>query len=218
MKFKAIIFDLDGTIIDTEHAWRRATDELIESRGIVLSEPEKQKLHVMFNGYALKRCCEILKEQFQLNESIDALAHEKRERAHQLIEQEVQFIQGFHQFHSLIKSSNIPHAIATNADDFTISTLKRSAQLESYFGQHIYGISSVNHIYKPNPDIYLYAAKQLNIRPEDCLAIEDSAHGIAAAKKAGMFCIGMNSSKNLDYIKESDHKVNNYDEIELHNL
>lgn len=218
MKFKAIIFDLDGTIIDTENAWRRATDELIENRGIILSESEKHALHAMFNGYALKECCAILKNEFKLVESIDALAHEKRERAHQLIEQEIQFIQGFQRFHASIKSANIPHAIATNADDFTISTLKKSAQLDSYFGEHIYGISAVNYVHKPNPDIYLYAAEKLNMRPEDCLAIEDSAHGISAAKKAGMFCIGMNSSKNLDYIKESDHKVNNYDEIELDNL
>ena len=68
---------------------------------------------------------------------------------------------------------------------------------------------------KPNPAIYLYAAQQLGIDPEDCIAIEDSRHGIRAAKNAGMFCIGINSSKNLENIQEADHKIDAYHELDL---
>jgi beta-phosphoglucomutase-like phosphatase (HAD superfamily) len=66
--------------------------------------------------------------------------------------------------------------------------------------------------------LYLHAAKQIDIAAELCVAIEDSAHGIRAAKGAGMFCIGINTSKNLDNLKEADFIIDTYHDIDLPRL
>lgn len=218
MKFKAIIFDMDGTIVNTENAWRKATHDLIEARGRVLSEAEKTELHRLFNGLALYKCCDIIKERFKLDDHIDDIAQEKLQRAHDLMQTEMEFIKGFQEFHNSIEHAKIPHAIATNADDHTINLINKSVELHRYFSERIYGISRVNNVYKPRPDIYLYAANQLGINPKECLAIEDSFHGVQAAKNAGMTCIGINSSNKPEYIKYSDYKVNTYHDINLEDL
>ena len=76
----------------------------------------------------------------------------------------------------------------------------------------------VNRAYKPKPDVYLHAAKMLETDPCDCIAIEDSPSGIKAAKAAGMFCIGINTGKNRDNLKEADLIVECYSEIDIENL
>ena len=95
------------------------------------------------------------------------------------------------------------------------STTKKALPIEQLFGQHIYNITHVNNLGKPRPDIFLHAAKQLDIDPIACIVIEDSAHGIKAAKAAGMFCIGINTHGNPDQLKEADLIINGYHEIDL---
>lgn len=71
---------------------------------------------------------------------------------------------------------------------------------------------------KPYPDLYLHAAAQLGIDPEECIAIEDSATGLAAAKSAGMFCIGINTAKKPETLSEAHMIIDTYDQIDLLNL
>jgi len=90
--------------------------------------------------------------------------------------------------------------------------------LRDYFNEHIYTINTVNLQYKPNPDIYLHAAKMLGVEPRHCIAIEDSSSGIKAAKAAGMYCIGINTGKNRDILKQADEIVECFSEIDLDKL
>lgn len=89
-------------------------------------------------------------------------------------------------------------------------------KIERFFDKHIYNVSRVNNI--PDPILYLYTAKQLNINPAQCIAIEDSAHGIKAAKSAGMYCIGINTAGNYEQLKESDIIVDSYSDINLKDI
>lgn len=91
-------------------------------------------------------------------------------------------------------------------------------QLDNFFGEHIYNISHVNNKYKPHPDLYLYAAQRLGIPPEECIAIEDSTHGVNAAVSAGMFCIGINTGNDKYALRHAQMIVDNYNQIDLENL
>lgn len=215
MNYKAIIFDMDGTIIDTETIWAQAMQELIASRGITYQVGAECPLTRQVRGLALNESCQIIKDTFELKDSVKDLAQEKSKKAVQLYKTKVKFIDGFLDFHEQVIIRKLKNGIATNADDATVAITNEKLNLKKLFGDHIYGISKVNNICKPNPAIYLYAAMQLGIDPEDCIAIEDSEHGIRAAKSAGMFCIGINSSKNRNYIKESDFMIDTYNEIDL---
>jgi beta-phosphoglucomutase len=218
MRYKAIIFDMDGTIIDTEHIWTNSTKIIIERRGIILESNLEKELLKKTAGLSLHRSCQIMKDMAQLPDEVTALIHEQSALACQLYEQYVCFMEGFLLFHHKAQQHNLKVGIATNADDATLHITKRKLNLEALFGKHIYNISHVNNVCKPDPAVYLYAAQQLETDPHDCIAIEDSTHGVNAATAADMFCIGLNSGKNRERINKSDLIVDAYDEIDLHIL
>lgn len=218
MKYKAIIFDMDGTIIDSEHIWNHATIKLIESRGITLPQETIQKLLTQLSGMALPLSCKIIKETAQLPDSIEDLVKEKSALACSLYKENINFMHGFTDFHKQAQHYNFKMGLATNADDETLRITQEKLNLKTLFGDHVYNISHVNNKGKPDPAIYLHTAQALGFSPAECIAIEDSAHGIKAAKKAGLFCIGFNSSGNHAQLQESDMIVNDYNEINLAQL
>lgn len=209
---------MDGTIIDTEKIWKAATHHVITSKGVTLDpEVEKQLAHEL-RGVALHKSCAVIKEMFSLAHEVEDLVKEKKDKADELYALHVKFIEGFQDFHKKVKAENLLHGIATNAADNNIETTINKLKLRDYFGEHIYGISHVNNVGKPAPDIYLHVAKQLGIDPQYCVAIEDTSHGIESAQKAGMFCIGINSANNREALSKAQFIIDHYDEIDLKRL
>ena len=218
MKYKAIIFDMDGTIINTEKIWEEATRQLIEKRGIAYTGELKNELSSRLAGLATHKSCGIIKDLIKLSEPLEDLIHEKNSTANLLYEEGIEFIEGFIEFHGKLAHIQIKSAIATNAGEKTIQLTDKALDLKKYFGEHVYGISCVDGICKPDPAIYLYAAEKLGIHPSECIAIEDSAHGIAAARAAGMYCVGIKTSHDKNQTREAHHTIEGYHEIDLEKL
>ncbi len=218
MNYKAIIFDLDGTIIDTETIWNQASRQLLEKRGITLDAKTDKELFDAIQGLALHKSCLLIKQTAQLPEPLDDLIKEESAIAHDLYKQHVRFIPGFVQFHKKLAHFKLKSGIATNASAETTELTDRIMNLRQFFGEHIYNVSHVNFANKPDPALYLHAAKQLCIDPSDCIAIEDSRHGVTAAKNAGMYCIGINTAKNSAALSSADIIVDSYQQINLSEL
>lgn len=218
MKYKAVIFDLDGTIVNNEHIWIEATKRLIENYGVEYTPELKKRLEDEIAGLALLKSCAIVKEICKLKPSVEEIIETKSNIAMNLYKDGITFITGFESFYNKVHNMNLLKAVATSADDKTIEMTDSTLKIRNFFGEHIYGLSSVNFLCKPNPAVYLHAAKKLNVDPKECLALDDSAFGVTAAKDAGMFCIGMNTSREANRIKHADIIVNGYDEIDLENL
>lgn len=218
MKFKSIIFDLDGTIIDTNHIWDKATCDLITSRGVTITPEIRNELAQELKGVAIHNSCTILKKKFDLSTPLEELITEKKGRARDLYLQGLKFIDGFEHFYARAKSHNLAVGIATNAENHTLATAIELLKLRGLFNEHIYNFTHVNNVPKPAPDVYLYTAKQLGIDPAHCIVIEDAPHGIEAANKAGMYCIGINSGKDRKALSEAQFIVDHYDEIDLPKL
>lgn len=218
MKYKSIIFDLDGTIIDTNHIWNKATCDLVTSRGITLTPEIQEELSRELKGVVIHQSCSILKSKFYLDHPLEELITEKKKRANDLYAAGLQFIAGFEDFHKRARSHNLHVGVATNAENHTLNTAINQLDLRRYFGDHIYNFTFVNNVPKPAPDVYLYTAKQLGIDPSECIVIEDASHGIEAANKAGMFCIGINSGGKPEELKEAKFIIDHYDEINLPRL
>ena len=216
MKYKAIIFDMDGTIINTEHVWVGATKKLLEAKGIALNAQDEQQLMTELLGLTCLTTCAHIKRVANLSESAEQLVEEFIMYAKNLYQDGIQFIRGFVEFHEKTQQHGLRTGIATNADDYTLHLARTALKLDSFFGTHIYNPSAVNSIGKPKPDLYLHVAEQLGIPAELCIAIEDSAHGIAAAQAAGMLCIGIGTSPDPKQIQHADITAQNYEEIMNH--
>lgn len=212
---EAIIFDLDGTIINTEDMWAQATMQMLIARGINYTDSLKKKIHNQVHGLPPLKACAIVKEMFKLQDSVHVLAEEKARRARTLFSGNIRLIDGFEEFYKKIYLQKIKMAVATNCDTDLVDIAENEVQLSSFFKDHVYSIDLVENRNKPDPAIYLYAAQQLGVNNERCIAIEDSAAGILAAKNAGMFCIGINTSGNKKNLIQADIIVNTYMEINL---
>jgi HAD superfamily hydrolase (TIGR01509 family) len=215
MKFKAIVFDMDGTIVNTEPLWQKVTSQLITNQGYSLNNEQHQMLMHCLAGLDTSASCAIIKDLIKSDKSIATLVAEKKNIAQVMYQAGISFIEGFEDFHSRASALSLKTAIATNAHTETVQITEKHLKLTRYFGSHVYCIDHVHNIGKPNPDVYLHAAQKLLIAPQDCIAIEDSAHGIAAARAAGMFCIGINTSKRPEQIKDAHLQVDSYCQIDL---
>ena len=215
MKYKAIIFDMDGTIIDTDHIWKQANRDLIASRGVTLTPELEHELSQRLSGHSMIECCRIIKEMLNLPDAVEILYKEKAVIADKLYKSGLRFINGFLEFHQKAVQMNLKVGLATNATDQTVQISNKMLNLERLFGVHIYNSSHVQSFFKPHNAIYLHAAAQLGHKPEECIAIEDSKNGVTSAISAGMYCIGINTSKKPELIAHSHQIINEYEEIDL---
>lgn len=217
-QYTTIIFDMDGTIIETEHIWAQTSRALIRSRGGIITPSIDQQLKIRLPGLSARECCTIIKELTDIPGSIEELVQQKMVLANLRYQEGITFIDGFEQFHHQARRLQLKTGLATNATTNTVTITDKKLNLRQFFGDHIYTIDDVHFKGKPNPDIYLLAAENLLEDPRNCIAIEDSAHGIAAAKAAGMFCIGINTAQKAENLKQADLIVDTYEAINLQSI
>ena len=206
---------MDGTIVDTEPLWQQATHTVITNRGHVLTPQEREYLAQNIPGSGLPKACQIIKDVTKTEDSIEVLMKEKITIVNKLYESGICFIDGFPEFVQQVIAVPLKIAVATNATIETLNITDKSLNLSQYFGKHLYSFNHVNNIGKPSPILFLHAAQKLGVQPSECIVIEDSAHGVMAAKAAGMFCIGINTGNRPEQIKNADIQVNSYTAIKL---
>lgn len=218
-RFHAIIFDMDGTTIDTDHLWKSANGPILDSHAPHLTVDEKDAIIATFPNLTIYEIWKLIHNTCSVEISPAQIIDENINHLHTLYEQqEISFIPNFFNFHEKVTTLGLKTAIASNSQQKTIDVIVKTVPLHNYFGEHIYNADHVNKVYKPEPDIYLHAAKMLGIEPKNCIAIEDSGSGIKAAKAAGMYCIGINTGKNRALLHQADEIVDCYTQIDLHKL
>lgn len=191
---KALIFDLDGVIVDTAHyhfvAWQRLAREL----GINFTEKDNERL----KGVSRMRSLEIILEigNRQMSES------EKERLATRKNAWFVEYIQnvkpdeifpGVKEMIQTCKAAGFRVALASSSKN--ARTVLRNLKVEDLFEGFVDG-NMITHS-KPNPEIFLKAAAQLGVEPQHCVVFEDAEAGVEAALAAGMKCVGVGSPENV---------------------
>jgi len=209
-QIKAIIFDMDGTIIESEDIWNKAIRKVLSDNNVFLAGQDEELLFNKMIGRNLDICFKDLKDAFKIDKHFLELVEDCKRLSAMEFSKGVSFIKGFEPFHLKLQQNNIPSCIATNCDLETLEKINQSMNLSKFFGDKIFAAA---HVSKPKPDpaLFLHSAKQLNVLPEECIIFEDSLFGFQAAKAAGMKCIAIKNDKNIDLLHHADGVIEHYD-------
>jgi HAD superfamily hydrolase (TIGR01509 family) len=179
-KFKAVIFDCDGVLVDSEVIALKVELEMLAEQGLTF---ERSDYVVRFMGLSTEAYHAAIDEEAKkrLGRPI-AEAIRQSERLRAVMVAELTEVPGA--IHA-VKGLTLPKAIASSGSVGGLERKLKRTGLWDYFVPHIYGAEHVSNA-KPAPDLFLHAAAALAIPPSDCLVLEDSVNGVLGAKAAGM--------------------------------
>ena len=186
--FKAIIFDMDGTLVDSEVVWDVAEREMFADMGLEYTAEIREQVI----GLRLDEFFEKLIDIYKLENSVEELQAELIKRMLIKIPEMVKPKSGAQEIIEWAAKQNIPYCIASSSP-MSIIEAAVNAQNWTDLIPKLYTADSVEKG-KPAPDVYLYAAEQLGVKAEDCLALEDSPNGARSAVAAGMTCYAIPDS------------------------
>ncbi len=210
-RIKAVIFDLDGTLVDSMGLWRDIDIEFLRARGIEYKDDLQEKIE----GMSFTETAVFCKNYYHLTESVEELKEIWNRMAENKYRYEVALKPGIMGFLEELKKRGIKMGIATSNSKELIAAVNEAYHFDRYISC-IVTSCSVNKG-KPAPDVYLEAARQLGVSPEECLVFEDIVKGIEAGKNAGMQVCGVEDSFSAgqrERKKElSDYYIESYDEV-----
>lgn len=206
-----IIFDAEGVVFDSEAAWDKGQIEFLGRRGIVY---EREKLKPFLTGRSLVEGVQVMQGIYGFSGDPEELAKERIAIVSQFFKNGLSFIEGFLEFYRKTHG-HYKTCIATALTGDLLATVERTLDLSRLFSGNVFSINDVGNIGKPQPDIFLYAARKLHVPVEHCLVIEDAPLGVEAAKRAGMKCLALTTTYKREMLSAADWIVNGYGEIDL---
>jgi beta-phosphoglucomutase family hydrolase len=185
MQICAVLFDLDGTLIDSEENYYLADKKVLEGYGIPFSIEDKER-YIGTGNLSMMRD---LKERFGIPETAENLAERKNRIYLEIAEKNTRIYPEMKRFVEMLAGSGINIAIASGSSPLIIERLTRAVGLDRLFEVRV-SAEEVPHG-KPAPDVFLEAARRLGVAPERCVVIEDSRYGVEAAIRASIRCIAI---------------------------
>lgn len=182
---KAVIFDLDGTLVDSMWMWSDIDREFLSARNLPFEDDLQEKIE----GMSFTETARYFREYFHLKETVEELKEIWNKMAMEKYRNEVPLKEGVDRFLQYLKEHDIKMGIATSNSSELVEAVSSAHGLDRYISCVITACS-VNRG-KPAPDVYLEAARQLEVLPQDCLVFEDIVKGIEAGKNAGMKVCGV---------------------------
>jgi beta-phosphoglucomutase len=209
-----IIFDAEGVVVDSEVIWDEEQKIFLNRRGYIY---DRDKIKHLVTGQSLRESTATIQKFYGFNESMDNMLVERKAVMCELLESQITFINGFKDFFEQI-SDSYSVCIATSLDRDILTFIDRKLKLFELFNGNVFSISDVNYISKPKPDIFLYSAKKMKVNPLNCVVIEDSPHGIEAARQACMKCIALTTTYEAEKLTSANLVVSSYKEINLDSI
>ena len=191
-KIRAVVFDMDGLMFNTEDLYDQVGDILLQRRG--LSYSLELKLEMM--GLPGPEAFQVMKDRCGLSDSVSELQQETDVIFQSLLPDQIAKMPGLDDLLERIEKVALPKAVATSSHRQFAKQALGFFDLQPRFEFVLTGDDVDKG--KPNPDIYLLAADKLNVRPSEMLVLEDSKVGSTAAKAAGAYTVAVPTRHSLD--------------------
>ncbi len=207
---KAFVFDLDGTLIDTEKIYRQVWPKAAADLGYVFTDEMYLKLRSMGRPFVLDQFREWFDENFDYQE---ARRIRKGYFDEYINNHPIERKKGAIELLTYLREKGIVTAIATATDPSRAHEYLKSTGLEGYFDK-VLSATMVDEG-KPSPKVYLYAASELGLKPEECVAVEDAPNGVLSASRAGFTVIMVpdQSQPDEELMEIIDIKADSLDKI-----
>ncbi len=215
MQYKAVIFDMDGLLIDSEPLWQEAGKATLLEFG---KELTTEQYHSSI-GLRTEEWIEHWFHHFTIDMAYAPAAVETIiDKAIALIDEKGEAFPGIDYIIDFFKQRNLLLGLATSSPLSLVKVVLEKLQLQNIFD----AIASAEYLPfgKPNPQVYINCAEALQIQPIKCIAFEDSFNGMIAAKAARMKCVVVPSASDYEHEKwkAADLKIKNFAEFNIESL
>lgn len=208
---KAVIFDLDGTLVDSMWMWKSIDIEFLSTRGIACPEDLQKEIE----GMSFSETAFYFKERFKLDESLEEIKAVWTEMSIEKYRSQVPLKTGAGEFLKYIARKGLRAGIATSNGRQMVDAVIDSLKIGQYF--QVVATACEVTAGKPAPDIYLKVAKELCVSPANCLVFEDVPAGILAGKRAGMTVCAIDDEFSREMEKEkrqlADYFIYDYHQL-----
>ena len=210
---KAIIFDLDGVIVESEKAHIEAEQQAFLEHGVQISAEGLHK----YTGTTAKMMFTELIKKHKLNTTFEEIFSQKEEILFKLLEQEAEPTRGVIELLEKLKKRNVKLAIGSSSNKKLIEYVLRKLSITHLF-DCVVSAENIVHS-KPNPEIFLKAAAELGVSPVECAVIEDAKLGVEAAKRAGIKCVGYrNPNSGQQDLSKADMIIDDFTKVDVDKL
>lgn len=197
---KAFIFDMDGVIIDSEPLHFETDKMVMKEFGVEVSDEELTSFVGTTNPYMWS----VLLEKYKLSTSVEELLELQNKYKSQMFGQsKLSPIEGITELILNLRERGAYIGLASSSSRQFITMILKALNIYHYFDVIVSGEEVINS--KPAPDIFLKAAQELQVDPENCIVLEDSENGVIGAKAAGMKCIAFkNPNSGIQDLTQAD--------------
>jgi len=208
---KGILFDMDGTVLNSEPLFDEAQLLLLKEYNIASNPKQLEE----FRGMSYKNFYPIFMNKFNINADVKSIRLKMRTFLHKIMETKLKFVNGFEDFHnSFIKCNKLKVGLVTNTSRLTYQKIQTCINIDDYFNFVITVTEAIEP--KPSPIPYIQAMKYLSLNATDTVVIEDSKTGLLSGVKSGAKVIGLTTSLTYNQIKNIDKNIliaNSYHDI-----
>ncbi len=207
-QIRAVIWDLDGVIIDSAEQHRQSWHVMAEKEGVPFTDEQFWATFGMRNDHIIPLLWGSMPA-----EQVKRMADEKEEAYRAMIRQSAQPLPGAMELMQALHEAGYAQALASSAPIANIEVVSAAFGLQRFLQALVSGESVPRG--KPAPDVFLKAAAELGVEPAYSLVIEDAVHGVEAAHAGGMRCVAVTYGKDVPGLREADLQVNNLTELNV---